>query len=579
MIKILKNMRKKDWLLVLIIFLFVLLQVYLDLKMPDYMSEVTKLVQTENSKFNDILLNGFYMLLCAFGSLISSFAVGFLATYLASKFSENLRYKLFNKITSFSMAEVKEFKTDSLITRTTNDVTQIEMLIGMGLNLILKAPTTAIWAISKILNKNFEWSALTGVAVIVLLTVITIIMIIVIPRFKKIQKLIDKVNGLSRENINGIRVVRAFNAYNYQQDKFDKTNKELTNLQEFNQKKFALFTPVMYLVMNSLALLIYFTGAYLISNAALNLKLDLFSDMIVFSSYALQVIISFLMLAFIFMIVPRADVSARRINEVLDKKVSIKEGNIVNKKDVGTVEFINVSFKYPDADEYILKDISFSCKKGETVAFIGSTGSGKSTLVNLIPRFYDVTDGKILVDGIDVREYKSEVLNNIIGYVSQKAVIFDDSVEENIAYSNNVNKDKLKKAIEVSQAKDFVDKIGVSAHLSKAGTNISGGQKQRISIARAIYKNPEIYIFDDTFSALDYKTDLKLRKELKKYTKDATVLIVAQRIGTIMNADKIMVLDEGKCVGVGTHKELLKTCKVYQEIAYLQFRKEELDNA
>lgn len=584
--KLIKNFTKKEFGVMLIVLLLVIAQVFLELKMPDYMSEVTKLVQTEGSKMHDIIINGCYMLACAFGSLVSAVIVGYLVANLSSTFSMKIRKQIFKKVESFSTNEIKKFQVNSLITRTTNDVTQIEMLIGMGLQLLLKAPITAIWAITKILNKSWQWSALTAVAVVILMSVIAALMMIVVPKFKIVQKLIDKVNGVTRENLTGIRVVRAFNAEKYQENKFEKVNDKLTNQQLFNQKAFSVMSPIMYMIMNGLALGIYFIGAYLIKNSLMADKISLFGDMIVFSSYSMQVIMAFLMLAMIFMMLPRAQVSAARINEVLDTELTIKDGELDSDKtkEVGTVEFRNVSFKYPDAEEYLLENISFKAEKGETVAFIGSTGSGKSTLINLIPRFYDVTDGEILIDGVNVKEYKQEFLNNKIGYVPQKAVIFSGSVNYNVSYGDNGRKKTekiIKDAIKVAQASEFVEKMDdkYETYLAQGGTNVSGGQKQRLAIARAIAREPEIYIFDDSFSALDYKTDSILRHELKKYTKDATNLIVAQRIGTIMNADKIIVLDNGKCVGSGTHKELLKNCEVYKQIALSQLSKEELDNA
>ncbi len=585
MLKLIKNFNKKDWGLVFVSVVLIVFQVWLDLKMPDYMSEITKLVQTEGSAMSDILKNGGFMLLCAFGSLLAAVIVGYFVSHLSSSFSMKLRKKLFTKVESLSMHEIKQFKTDSLITRTTNDITQIEMLIGMGLQLLIKAPITAVWAITKILNKSWQWSAVTAVAVVILLSVIGSLMILVMPKFKIVQKLIDQVNGVIREHLTGIRVVRAFNAEDYQEKKFDEVNTKLTNQQLYNQKKFAFLSPVMYLVMNSLTLVIYFIGAYLIRDALMVNKIALFGDMVVFSSYAMQVIMSFLMLAMIFMMLPRAQVSASRIHEVLDTVVSLHSGEVDDSKvhEVGTVEFKNVSFKYPDAEEYLLKNISFKVNKGETIAFIGSTGSGKSTLINLVPRFYDATEGEVLVDGINVRDYKMEVLYNKLGYVPQKAVIFNGSIFENVSYGDSKNEkteEKIKEAIRVAQAEEFVLKMddAYKTHLASGGTNVSGGQKQRLSIARAIAKDPEIYIFDDSFSALDYKTDATLRHELKKYTKEATSMIVAQRIGTIMHADKIVVLDNGKCVGMGTHKELLASCEVYREIALSQLSKEELEN-
>lgn len=584
MLKQLKNFTKKDWLFIFVSIFLIIGQVSLELKMPDYMSEITKLVQTEGSKMGDILLNGGYMLLCAFGSLILAFVTGFLVSKVSSNFSKNIRKKLFDKVETLAIQDVKKFSTSSLITRTTNDITQIQMLISMGLQLLIKAPVTAIWAITKILNKGFEWSMVTLIAVLVLLITIVILMILVMPKFKIVQKLTDKLNGVTRESLTGIRVVRAYNAEDYQEKKFASVNKELTNLQLSNQYKFGVMQPVMYLVMYFLTLSIYFIGAYLIKDALLVDKLNLFSDMVVFSSYAMQVIMSFLMLAMIFMMVPRASVSAKRINEVINTPDVIKDGKSTDGSLVGTVEFKNVSFKYPDAEEYLLEDITFTANKGDTVAIIGSTGSGKSTLINLVPRFYEATKGSVLVDGVDVRDYKLESLNEKIGYVSQKAVLFRGSIKSNILYGSNnknISDEKINAALEVSQASEFVQKLddGINAMVSQGGTNYSGGQKQRLSIARAIAKDPEIYIFDDSFSALDYKTDAKLRHDLRAYAKDATMLIVAQRIGTILNADKIIVLDDGKCVGMGTHKELLENCEVYKQIALSQISEEELKNA
>lgn len=587
MIKLLKNLGKKEAIYTAICVALIAFQVWLELKIPDYMSNITRLITSENSAIADILKEGGYMLLCALASLVSAIIVGYYSSLISAKFSLNLRNKIFEKVESFGMEEMKKFSTSSLITRTTNDVTQIEMLISMGLQMLIKAPIMAVWAITKILDKSIEWSLLTAGGVVVLLCTVFTLMLIVIPRFEKVQKLIDKVNGVTKENLTGIRVIRAFNAEKYQENRFNDVNEKLTNMQLFNQRCFAIMNPIMNIVMHFLTLGIYFIGAYLINKANMLDKITLFSNMVVFSSYGMQVIMSFLMLAMIFMIWPRAKVSANRINELLDENVSITDGKLSRKnaKEVGTVEFKNVSFKYPDADDYILKNISFKANKGETVAFIGSTGSGKSTLINLVPRFYDATDGEILVDGVNVKDYKLHELNNIIGYVPQKAVMFTGSVKDNITYGDNGKKkptDKeVEKAIEIAQGTDFVEKMDgkYDAHIARGGTNVSGGQKQRLAIARAIARNPEIYIFDDSFSALDYKTDAVLRKELKKHTKDATSLIVAQRIGTIINADKIIVLDKGECVGVGTHKELLSTCEVYKEIALSQLGLEELENA
>ena len=583
MTKLFKNLKKEDWLLIVLSSIFIIFQVWLELKIPDYMSEITKLVQTSGAT-KDILKEGIYMLLCAFASLASSCVVGYIIANVGSKFSKNIREKLFIKVQEFGMEEIKKFQTSSLITRTTNDVTNVETMLTLGLQMMIKAPITAVWAIGKIINKNFEWTAITGGAVLILLIMVITLMLIVLPRFKIVQKLIDNINGLARENLKGIRVIRAFNAEETEENKFEKVNKKLTNTQLFNQKVMSIMSPMMYLIMNGVTLAIYFMGSILISKALLADKITLFSNMVVFSSYAMQVIMSFLMLAMIFIMYPRASISADRINEVLCTKTKIKNGKVRKSEETGTLEFKNVSFKYPDSDESVLENISFKANKGETIAIIGSTGSGKSTLVNLIPRFYDVTSGSILVDGIDVRDYDMNSLYDRLGYVPQKAVMFNGSIKYNVSYGKKSNykitENKIKEAIEVAQAKEFVEKMPkkYDSNIAQGGTNVSGGQKQRLSIARAIARDPEIYIFDDTFSALDYKTDYILRKELKEYTKNATSIIVAQRIGTIKNADKIIVLDKGKTVGIGTHKELLKKCKVYQEIAYSQLSKEELEN-
>lgn len=586
MVKLLRNLSKKDVIYALICITLVACHVWLELKVPDYMSGITRLVQTEGSKMADILEQGAYMIGCAFLSLTCNIIVGFFAARVASSFSATIRSKIFSKVQKMGMQEIKKFSTSSLITRTTNDVTQVEMVMGMGLQAMVKAPIMAISAIFKILDKGFEWSILVACCVAVLLFVVATLMIIVLPRFKIVQKLIDKLNGVTRENLSGIRVIRAFNAEKYQTEKFGKVNNELTKMQLFNQRCFEIMNPTMNLVMHGLTLGIYIIGAILIQKAGMLEKINLFSNMVVFSSYGMHVIMSFLMLSMIFMMVPRAQISANRINEVLDCEVSVVEGKFNGKtKEVGTVEFRNVSFKYPEADEYVLKNISFTANKGETVAFIGSTGSGKSTLINLVPRFYDASEGEVLVDGVNVKEYKQAALNNKLGYVPQRAVMFTGTVKENVSYGDNGKKEitdeKIKEAIKVAQGKDFVEKMEnkYDGHIARGGTNVSGGQKQRLAIARAIARDPEIYIFDDSFSALDYRTDAVLRSELKKYTKDATSLIVAQRIGTIINADKIIVLDQGECVGIGTHKELLKNCDVYKEIALSQLSEEELENA
>ena len=584
MFKLLKNLRRQDVALWLLAVLLIWAQVWLELKMPDYMSQITRLVQTDGSDWNEIIKNGGMMLLCAFGSLVSAICVGYIISRVAATFSMRVRKRLFDKVEELSMNEVKKFSTSSLITRSTNDITQIQMLVSMGGQMLVRAPLTAAWAIIKISNKNWEWSTATALTVVFLLAGMITIMSIVVPRFKIVQKLTDKINGLARENLTGIRVVRAFNAEKYQEDKFDHTNNELTRTQIFNQRMLAFMSPFMYLGMEGLTLAIYVIGAHLINNASIMDKAALFGDTVVFFSYALQVVISFLMLALIFSMLPRAQVSAARINEVMDEEISVKDGKFKGAtEETGTVEFRNVSFKYPDAEDYLLEDISFTAKRGETVAFIGSTGSGKTTLVNLIPRFYDASEGEVLVDGVNVRDYKQSALRNKIGYVSQKAIMFNGTITSNVAYGDNgrekPTEKKIKKAIEVAQGKQFVEKKegAYKAHVAQGGTNISGGQKQRLAIARAIARDPEIYIFDDSFSALDYKTDAALRKALKEYTDGATSLIVAQRIGTIMHADKILVLDEGKCVGQGTHKQLMKNCDVYKQIALSQLTKEELN--
>ena len=586
MFKLLKKLTKKEIIYAIICIVLVAFHVLLELRVPDYMSGITRLVQTEGSKMSDIIHQGVLMMICALIRLICNIVVGYFSSKVASSFSATLRTNIYEKVQKMGTSEIKKFSTSSLITRTTNDVMQVEMLIGMGLQAMVKAPIMAVCAILKILNKGFEWSILTACCVSVLMFIVVVLMIIVLPRFKIVQKLFDRINGITRENLSGRRVIRAFNAEKYQTDKFQEVNNTLTKTQLFNQRCFAIMNPMMNLVMHAQTLGIYIIGALLIQNASMTDKITLFSNMVVFSSYGMHVIMSFLMLAMIFMMIPRAGISAGRINEVLDAEISVKDGTFSKETEQkGTVEFKNVSFKYPDSDEYVLKNISFKVNKGETIAFIGSTGSGKSTLINLIPRFYDATEGEVLVDGINVKKYKLETLNNKLGYVPQRAVMFTGSVEENVSYGKNgkdkITIEKVKEAIKIAQGKEFVEKLEnqYQAHIARGGTNVSGGQKQRLAIARAIARDPEIYIFDDSFSALDYKTDSQLRKELKKYTKDATSMIVAQRIGTIINADKIVVLNEGECVGIGTHKELLKTCEVYREIAYSQLSKEELDNA
>lgn len=553
-------------------------------KSPDYMSEITMLVQTPGSEMTDIWLTGSKMLLCTLGSLASAVIVGYFAARIAAAFSKRLRSLLFNKVESFSMEEINRFSTDSLITRSTNDITQIQTLITMGLMLIIKAPIMAVWAITKIAGKGFEWSLATGAAVAILVVLIGIIMIFVIPKFKKMQSLTDNMNRVTRENLTGLRVVRAYNAEDYQEKKFEEANEELTGTQLYTSRATAIMMPVMNMIMSGLSLSIYWIGAYLINAAQMTDKLTLFSNMVVFSSYAMQVVMSFLMLVMIFIMLPRASVSAKRINEVLDTEPTILDGSHTDGLPglKGEVTFQHVGFKYPDAADYVLEDVNFTVKQGETIAFIGSTGSGKSTLINLVPRFFDATEGEILIDGVNIKEYTQEALHNKIGYVPQKAVLFKGSVSSNVAYGDNggngFSEHEIKKAVEIAQGTDFVERMegGYEADIAQGGANVSGGQKQRLAIARAVCRKPEIYIFDDSFSALDYKTDRILRNVLKKETAGVTSMIVAQRIGTIMDADQIIVLDEGRVVGKGKHKDLLQDCEVYRQIAMSQLSEEEL---
>ena len=584
MVKLLKKLTWKDFILAAVAFVFIIVQVWLSLTMPDYMSEITKLVQTKGSKMNDILIAGGKMLACALGSLLAAVCTSICASKISSNFSANLRGQVFHKVQSFSMEEIGNFSTASLITRSTNDITQVQMRIVMGLEVLLKAPIMAVWALCKISTKNWQWTASTGVAVVVLLSFVGVCVAVALPKFKKLQSLTDNLNRVTRENLTGLNVVRAYNAEGYQQKKFNDANDELTKTQLFANRTMGTMMPGIQMVMNGLMLAIYWIGAYLISNAQMFDKLTIFSDMIVFTQYAMQVVMSFMMLVMIFVLLPRASVSAKRINEVLDMPLSIKDGTKENGIDgkKGEVEFRNVSFCYPDAEKDVIEDISFTAHKGETIAFIGSTGCGKSTVINMIPRFYDATKGEVLVDGVNVKEYTQKALRNKIGYVSQKAVLFTGSIKSNVAYGDNGTKgftdDDVKQAVETAQAKEFVDKTegGVDAFVAQGGSNFSGGQKQRLSIARAICRHPEILIFDDSFSALDYKTDRVLRDTLRKTCADATRFIVAQRIGTIRDADKIIVLDDGKIAGMGKHNELMETCEVYRQIAYSQLSKEEL---
>lgn len=584
MLKIFRYLKGKDWAFIAASVVFIVAQVWLDLKMPDYMKQITVLVQTPGSAMADIWIQGGWMLFCALGSLASSVVVGFFASRVAANFSKNLRAATFRKVEGFSMEEVNGFSTASLITRSTNDITQIQMIIAMGLQVLIKAPIMAVWAITKISSKAWQWTLATGITVVVLVTMILVIMAFVLPKFKKIQKLTDNLNGVTRENLTGIRVVHAYNAEEYQEQKFEKANDDLTKNHLFTMRIMAIMNSGMSLLMNGLTLSIFWIGIFVINAAGLEAKLDIFGDMTVFSMYAMQVVMAFMLLTMIFIMLPRASVSAKRINEVLSTETKIKDGEGAEGKTsgVGEIEFRNVSFRYPNAAEDVLTNVSFTARKGETVAFIGSTGSGKSTLINLVPRFYDATEGEILIDGVNVKDYKLKELHNKLGYVPQKAVLFTGTVASNVSYGDNgkepPSEEQIKKAVAVAQATDFVEKKegGYDSFIAQGGTNVSGGQKQRLSIARAVCKKPEIYIFDDSFSALDYKTDRELRGALKNETADATTLIVAQRIGTIKDADKILVLDEGKVVGTGTHRELLDSCEIYREIALSQLSEEEL---
>ncbi|KHL92340.1 multidrug ABC transporter ATP-binding protein [Paenibacillus sp. IHB B 3415] len=584
MLKLLKNLEPKEWFLFGISLMFIIAQVWLDLELPDYMSDITRLIQTPGSEMSEILTAGAWMLLCALGSLATSIVVAGIAARIAADLSARLRANLFDKVQSFSMEEISNFSTASLITRSTNDITQVQMLIVIGLQLLVKAPILAVWAILKITGKSWQWTLATGASVALLVLIVAVCITLVLPKFKKLQQLTDNLNRVSRENLNGLRVIRAYNAEKYQEEKFAYANNELTSTNLFANNVMTTLMPSISLIMSGLSLSIYWIGAVIIQAADGTAKMGLFSDMIVFSSYAMQVVMAFMMLIMIFILLPRAQVSAKRINEVLETVPSLKNGSVTHfpVKREDELEFRGVSFKYPDAEDYVLENISFTAKQGETVAFIGSTGCGKSTLVNLIPRFYDATEGEVLVNGINVKEYDQQVLRNKMGYVSQKAVLFGGTVASNIAFGENgagqVLSSDIVDAVYTSQSSEFVEKLegNYEAHIAQGGSNLSGGQKQRLSIARAIARRPEILIFDDSFSALDYKTDRKLRSELKKDAHASTMLIVAQRIGTIKDADKIIVLEAGQIAGMGTHDELMQTCGVYQEIAYSQLTKEEL---
>ena len=584
MFRLLKRLKAAEWLQALVSLAFIVAQVWLDLKLPDYMSEITRLTQTPGSAISDIWLAGGKMLLCALGSVASAIIVGFFAARIAASFSQRLRSQLFAKVDSFSMEEINRFSTDSLITRSTNDITQVQLLITMGLQMIIKAPIMVVWAVTKIAGKGLEWSLATGVTVLIMIAVIAVLMTLVMPKFRKMQTLTDNLTRVTRENLTGLRVVRAYNAEPYQEAKFEVANAELTETQLFANRGMAIMMPIITTLMSGLTLAIYWIGATLINNAGMMDRLTLFSNMVVFSAYAMQVIMSFMMLVMIFVLWPRASVSAKRINEVLETEPSILDGTRVDGEagKTGEIEFRDVSFRYPGAADDVLCGINFTAKQGEIVAFIGSTGSGKTTLVNLIPRFYDATSGEVLVDGVNVKDYTQDALHNKVGYVPQKAVSFRGTVASNIAYGENGKEcpsdDEIQTAMRIAQGADFVEQMDgqYEADVAQGGSNLSGGQKQRLAIARAVARKPEIYIFDDSFSALDYMTDRALRSALRRETAGVTSLIVAQRIGTILDADQIIVLNDGQIVGKGTHKELLKTCDVYQEIAMSQLSEEEL---
>ncbi len=583
MLKLLKYLTKGDWGLAVLALGFIVAQVWLDLTMPDYMSEITTLVQTEGSAMSDILIAGGKMLACALGSFAASIVAAVCAARIAANFAATLREKLFDQVQSFSMAEIGKFSTASLITRSTNDVMQVQMLIVMGLQVLLKAPIMAVWAIFKIAGKSWQWTMSTGVAVAVLLLIVVVCIIVAMPKFRQLQKLTDDINRVTRENLTGLNVIRAYNAEGYQEEKFEDANQRLTKTQLFANRTMAFLMPSIQMVMSGLTLAVYWIGAYLVENAQMADKLPIFSDMIVFSQYAMQVVMAFMMLVMIFIILPRASVAAKRILEVLNTHSSIQDGSVTQSKPgmKGEIEFRNVSFRYPDADGDVLQNITFTAHQGETVALIGATGCGKSTVINLIPRFYDATQGQVLVDGVDVREYNQHALRDKIGYVSQKSILFSGTVASNVAYGDNgkpSSEEEVAQAVRTAQAEEFVLKMPekYDGYIAPGGSNLSGGQKQRLSIARAVCRHPEIFIFDDSFSALDYKTDRTLRETLQKECGDSTRIIVAQRIGTIRDADKIIVLEEGKIAGMGKHDQLMASCPVYQQIALSQLSKEEL---
>ncbi|MDU7141220.1 MAG: ABC transporter ATP-binding protein [Finegoldia magna] len=582
LIKIFKYLNKKQWIQILLSLVFIVTQVFLDLKIPDYMSKITMYVESPGHTVSDIVGEGKWMLLCAFGSLSSAIIVGYLASKISASFSKNLRSRIFSKVESFSMKEINEFSTASLITRSTNDITQIQMVIVIGLQILIKAPIMAVWAITKIYNKGFEWTMATAVTVLVLIVFVAILMVMVMPKFRMMQTLTDNINRILRENLTGLAVIRAYNSEDYREGKFDEANIDLTRTQLFTSRAMSTLFPMINFSMSMLTLVIYFIGAGLINAAQMMDKYVLFSNMVVFSSYAMQVIMSFMMMSMIFIMVPRAEISAKRINEVLDTELSIKDGNLdsSNEDYEYEIEFDDVSFKYTDSEQYILQNIDFKVKKGEKVAIIGSTGSGKSTILNLLLRFYDATEGVVKIQGVDIKQYKLKFLYGKIAAVLQKSFLFKGDIKSNISFGDeNTDTKMVEEAADTSQSMEFIDKFGdkYDHEIAQLGKNVSGGQKQRLSIARAIYRKPDIFLFDDSFSALDFKTDSNLRHQLKENNPDSTTIVVAQRVGSIMDSDQIIVLENGQIVGIGKHKDLLKNCEVYKEIAYSQLTEEELN--
>ena len=584
MIKLLKQMRKQEWLMAGLCALLVLGQIYFDLRLPDYMSDLTVLIKTPGSTVSDIWKTGAEMLGCTLASALLAITCGYLSSQIAAGFSYTVRERVFNQVADFGQRQMQQFSVPSLINRTTNDITQIQMLVAMGLQILIKSPIMAVWAVIKIINKSWTLSAITAGFVVALLSMMAVVIVVILPRVRRVQKLTDNINRVSRENLTGINVVHAYNAEDYQAEKFEAANDTLMKTQLFNQRAMALLIPAVSFAMNALALVIYWVGASIVNTVAVTdmaARISAFGDVVVFGTYATYVIMSIMMMVMVIMLLPSAQVSAGRIHEVLEAEIDLQEGTQTEASEQGTVEFKDVSFHYPTSDKDVLEHISFKVNKGETIAFIGATGSGKTTLISLAARFYDATSGQVLIDGRDVKDYTFDALYDRIGYVTQKAVLFAGNIKENILFGESgaeQTDENVKKALELAQAMEFVEKLpeGIEAPITQGGTNVSGGQKQRLSIARALARKPEILIFDDSFSALDYKTDALLRKGLSEHLQGTTCLIVAQRIGTIRNADKIVVLDEGKAVGIGKHEELIKNCPVYREIAMSQLSAEEL---